>query len=66
MFRTHGYIGCEVNVLHLLHRQCSGRPSCDVAVAGLVPETQQPCPRDFRSYLTANYTCIPGTELRRQ
>ena len=31
-------------------------------VAPLVPEERQLCPRDFRSYLEANYTCLPGKE----
>ena len=55
--------GCEVDVTRLLDQHCSGRPSCDVGVANLVPADLQPCNMDYRSFLRATYTCIPGTQI---
>lgn len=56
----YGKIGCSMDVLGLLDHHCSGLSTCDVIVSKLVPEDQQPCPRDFRSYLEANYSCVKG------
>ena len=56
----YGKLGCSSNVLGLLDNKCSGLPNCDVIVSKLVPADQQPCPKDFRSYLEANYSCVKG------
>jgi len=57
--RDYGYIGCSMNVLHLLDRVCSGRRWCDYGVPKL-RDLVQPCPKDLISYLEASYRCITG------
>ena len=58
---AYGVIGCSVDVLFDLDDACSGRPACDAKVASLIPESVQPCPSDFRSYLEVAYECVEGT-----
>lgn len=55
-----GYIGCSSDVLHLMDRSCSGRQSCSVRVADPMFEEVGVCNKEFKSYLEASYSCIPG------
>ncbi|KAI0208654.1 hypothetical protein LSAT2_006633 [Lamellibrachia satsuma] len=59
----YGTIGCALDVLVYIDDACSGRSHCDVIVASLVPETVQPCPSDFRSYLEVAYECVKVAAL---
>ena len=55
-------LGCYVDVLQYMDNKCSGKQKCKMLVATLEGVTQ-PCKKDFKSYLEARHTCIPG-ELR--
>ena len=55
------HMPCQVNALDNMDKWCSGRRSCDLVVTMLVHDAPQPCPKDYRSYLEASYTCVPGT-----
>ena len=58
--RDYGHIGCSIDVTQDLDILCSGRHSCEVPVSDLIQSDRKPCPIDFRSYLLANYKCVPG------
>ena len=55
-------MGCYADVTAFLDGKCSGRQSCKVMV-GTMDAVAQPCPKDFKSYMEATYTCVPGMEL---
>ncbi|ELU10134.1 hypothetical protein CAPTEDRAFT_187300 [Capitella teleta] len=52
------HMPCSEGVLGHMDRWCSGRRSCSKEVSDL-NKIVKPCPRDFRSYLDASYTCVP-------
>ncbi len=56
----HGQFGCQTDAQNFLDSHCSGRRSCSVTVATLVPEKEQPCSRDLRSYLEVVNQCVKG------
>ncbi|ELU02936.1 hypothetical protein CAPTEDRAFT_222884 [Capitella teleta] len=56
--RTYGGLGCSLDARRLLDAKCSGRRSCEVIVANMVPERMQPCPADLRGYLEVSYECV--------
>ena len=58
-----GTQGCEVNVQQHLDRLCSGRRECSVKVTDLLGAASRQCHRDYRSYLEASFTCVPGKFL---
>ncbi|ELU10135.1 hypothetical protein CAPTEDRAFT_219488 [Capitella teleta] len=57
------HMPCQVDVLRHMDSWCSGRRNCDVLVTSLVHDAPQPCPKDYRSYLQAEYRCMPGKQL---
>ena len=57
----YGALGCSGNVLAKVDRKCSGRQTCEFAVAEL--DGSQPCPNDLTVYLEAGYRCQKGTSL---
>jgi len=54
------FVGCSVDVLHLLDKKCSGRNQCDVP--GTDPDLQKehPCHHGLTLYLEADYECFTG------
>ena len=52
-------LGCYVDVLQYMDNQCSGKQKCKMLVATL-EGVSQPCKKDFKSYLEAKHTCVPG------
>ena len=56
--------GCSEDVLWYLDRRCSARRHCKVYVADPVLHHLNPCDSDYSAYLSAKYTCVPGS-LRR-
>ena len=60
--RNYGHIGCAVDVLPVVDLACSGRRSCDLSVSDPALVRTKPCPKDFASYLDADYSCVPGNE----
>lgn len=58
-----GFIGCYSNVLEYMDRLCSGRRSCDVEVIEPNFEDIRPCNVELKSYLEAEYVCLPGQSV---
>ena len=58
--KDYGYIGCGNDVINITHALCSGRRSCEIPVPNGLLDRNPPCPEDFKSYLSATYTCIKG------
>ncbi len=52
-------LGCYSDILNYFDAQCSGREACRVVI-GSLDAVATPCPKDFKSYLEASYSCIPG------
>ena len=52
-------IGCYADVMAYMDSQCSGRQTCTILIATL-EAVAQPCDKDFKSYLQATYSCVPG------
>ncbi|ESN96075.1 hypothetical protein HELRODRAFT_189097 [Helobdella robusta] len=50
------YVGCFVDVKHLIVPECSGKKRCEISVAKIEIETT--CYNMFRSYLEVEYTCV--------
>jgi len=55
-----GHLGCQVDVLSLADRRCSGRRSCLIRVPDAELESRRPCLRELKTYLFASYRCVPG------
>ena len=58
-----GFIGCYADVLDLLDRKCSGRRSCKVEVVEPNFASEHPCNMELKSFLQAQYRCVPGKVL---
>ncbi len=56
----YGYVGCSANVLGQLDAKCSGRRTCTVGVPDKSLDISNECPKEFKTYLEANYTCVKG------
>ena len=57
---NYGMLGCTADIMYVLDRLCSGRRRCSVPVRDLmVSGDTKPCSKDLRSYLEAQYTCVP-------
>jgi hypothetical protein len=60
---NYGHIGCSVDVLPLVDRQCSARRSCALTV---LPEnilsitSRHLCTEDLKSFLEVRYECVKG------
>lgn len=58
-----GYaIRCHTDVTDHVSQPCAGRESCSMFV-GTLDSVVQPCPKDFKSYLQVNYSCLFGTKI---
>ena len=55
-------LGCKSDVLSHLDKLCSGRRRCKIDVNDL-EKVAQPCPKDYKAYLEAEYECVRGTHL---
>ncbi|KAK2146945.1 hypothetical protein LSH36_577g02040 [Paralvinella palmiformis] len=53
----HGKFGCKTDARRYLDQRCSGRRSCTVTVATLVPEDVQPCSKDLRIVYASKDYC---------
>ena len=56
--KNYGHIGCGTDVTAAFDRNCSGRNQCDIPIISL--HDKRSCPKDFKSYLEAGYSCIKG------
>ena len=57
------YVGCSVDVLHIMDRRCSGKQQCEVRpIDDQDLQKEQPCPEGWKNviYLEAKYRCISG------
>ena len=52
------FLGCFVDVRHILEPLCAGKNQCDVNVAKIKMET--PCHKWCKLYLEVSYKCIHG------
>ena len=55
-----GYLGCHSDVLNIADRHCSGRQTCEIRVPDPDMENTRPCLKELKTYLEANYTCLPS------
>jgi len=55
-----GHLGCQVDVLALADRRCSGRRSCLIRVPDAELESHEPCLGELKTYLFASYRCLRG------
>ena len=58
--RDYGTLGCSADVHKQVDSKCSGRRKCEFSVSDALLVRTEPCPKDFSSYLEAEYRCIPG------
>ena len=56
----YGYVGCKADVMMHMDNVCSGRRGCSIRIPDKVLDNTEPCPKEFKTYLNATYTCIPG------
>ena len=56
----YGNVGCNVDVLAVTDRMCSGRHICHISVPHAEFDALRPCPGEFKTYLEISYTCVPG------
>lgn len=52
-------LGCKSDVLAHMDKTCSGRRACKIDVNDL-EKVAQPCPKDYKAYLEAQYECVRG------
>jgi len=57
------FLGCSVDVLHILDGKCSGRNQCDVQGNDADLQKQKPCHHGLFLYLEANYHCLTGRSI---
>ena len=56
------FLGCSVDVLHVLDQRCSARNLCDVKLVSDVDlKREKPCHAGLMNYLKASYDCVTGT-----
>ena len=53
------FLGCSHSVLPYIDIRCTGHRHCNVDVNSL-EKVAQPCNKDYKSYLDASYSCVPG------
>ena len=58
-----GFLGCSVDVLHLLAKACSGKQVCSYPVLSNELHETQPCIKEVASYLSVEYDCIKGKQV---
>ena len=58
-----GYLGCHSDVLNIVDRHCSGRQTCMIRVPDPDMENTRPCLKELKTYLEANYVCLPSTYM---
>ena len=60
--KDYGYVGCAVDVTRTLQVLCSGRGRCEVdgSHPALLDAKSTSCAKDFASYLSVTYSCVPG------
>ena len=58
-----GYLGCHTDVLNIADRHCSGRQTCMIRVPDPDMENTRPCLKELKTYLEANYVCLPSTYM---
>lgn len=59
----YGYVGCYADVLEHLDGVCSGRHSCSIRIPDASLDVSNTCPKEFKTYLNASYTCIEVEKL---
>jgi len=55
-----GYLGCAVDVRHLVDSRCTGRRHCLLPVGDEELRITKPCPPDVTWYLEVQYICVKG------
>ncbi len=40
---------------------CSGRRSCSLRIPDQALDVTEPCPKEFKTFLQAKYSCVKGT-----
>jgi hypothetical protein len=56
-----GVLGCQADVLPVVHSFCSGKRVCEFPISDL--HSTKPCPTELLSYLAASYDCVPGESV---
>ncbi|ESN93772.1 hypothetical protein HELRODRAFT_180640 [Helobdella robusta] len=57
--RNYGnHVGCRADVMNQMDQACSGRRGCELSVSDHALIKTQPCPKDFASYLDAEFVCV--------
>ena len=51
-------LGCYVDVIHLLDKPCSDKPSCEYIVGNQDLLRTKPCASDSNPYLEVDYECV--------
>jgi len=54
------FLGCSVDVVHLMDEKCSGRNQCEVPGTNSELQSHQPCHQGLTLYLEADYVCLTG------
>jgi len=54
------FVGCFDDVKHIMDRQCSGLPECDVRITDQTFDGIQPCYAGLKMHLEASFLCIHG------
>ena len=54
------FLGCSVDVLHVLDARCSGKNKCEIRVSDDELEKENPCHAALKSYLEVEYACQVG------
>ena len=55
-----GFVGCAVDVSHVISARCTGRPHCAMAVGDAELRMRRPCPTDVTWYLEVSHMCVKG------
>lgn len=53
-----GFLGCSVDLLQFIDNLCSGRRTCQFAIADLLTLPKKPCQKSLSVYLEAAYSCM--------
>ncbi len=60
VIKDYGYVGCNADVMEHMDNKCSGRRTCEIRIPDTTLDRVNPCPKDFKTFLKAGYTCIEG------
>ena len=60
MYHVDADLGCAVDAIEFIDKDCSGKKSCSYVAVGTDLGAMKPCPAGLEGYLEIDYKCVTG------